>query len=134
MDEEGQIAHFTNLSLDKAADALTITKRLKEMFKELVDEDLTIYNKNKPPEVEGEGGAKSGGAAVNVGQVTRLFPEAELADMDEAVMDAAVARYTTFENKHGKNWSAFIPKIMQSSYNILNKRDDMGILSLNHLL
>ena len=134
MSEEEQIAHFSNMSVDKAADAITLTTRLKEMFKELLDEDSVIFNKNKPPEEVTEGGAKSGGAAVNIDQVSRLFPEAELSDMDEAVMDAAVARYTAFEDKHGKNWTKFVPKIMQSTYSIINNGDDVGILSLNHLL
>tara|TARA_R110000851_G_scaffold317339_1_gene480810 strand:+ start:38018 stop:43003 length:4986 start_codon:yes stop_codon:yes gene_type:complete len=134
MSEEEQVSHFSNMSVEKAADALTIVKRLKETFKELLPEDSVIYNKYKPAEPEAEGGAKSGGAAVNIDQVSRLFPEAELADMDEAIMDAAIARYVAFEDRHGKNWTKFIPTIMQSTYSIVNKSDDMGILSLNHLL
>lgn len=132
MTEEEQIARFSNMSVEKAADALTVSKRLKETFKELLPEDEVIYNKNKPDDVSSTG--ESVGAAVNIGQVTRLFPEAELSDMDEAIMDAAVARYSAFEDKHGKNWTAFIPKIMQSTYSIVNHGDDIGILSLNHLL
>ncbi len=134
MSEEEKIAHFSNLSVEKAADAITISKRLKELAKELIGEDEAIFTKYKPEEPETEAGGKSVGAAVNIDQVTRLFPEAELLDMDEAIMDAAISRYVAFEDKHGKNWTKFIPKIMQSTYSIVNKSDDMGILALNHLL
>ena len=151
MTKEQQVAHFGN---SKSAEIVAEAKRIEAdiaeinlQVKKLEDEMIETYSikgeerlasKSNKVDSDGNPDGDSVGAMRTRRQASadELFPDAsdDIASLDNAVLESAMARYVAYEQANGKNWTKFIPDFLLSDYTRINQSNDQGILALSHLL